>query len=216
MSNAIQFWLAYNNGAERLQLPVNPESIKISTSHSYEDVQVSQLGEYTVIGDARLRDFSFSAFLPRDYNPSYCEYESIPAPWDAVETIERWMKSRKPIRLTVTGTPINYAVTIRSFNYEPERAGNPGDIYYDISLKEYVFVDANTAQITGNTAKVKSSTTRPANRDIPSSYTVKSGDNLTKIALRYGLNTRDLYAKNTKVVGKDPNLIFPGQVLTLA
>lgn len=216
MPNAIQFWLSFNNGAERLQLPVNPASIRIATSHSYEDVQVSQLGEYTVIGDARLRDFSFSSHFPRDYNPSYCEYEAIPAPWDAVDTIDRWIKSRRPVRLTVTGTPINYAVTIRSFTIDPDRSGTPGDIYYDIALKEYVFVTTNTVQVTEDAAKIKSVPDRQDSREIPKTYVVASGDNLTKIALRYGLNTRDLYAKNKGAVGPDPNRIFPGQVLALA
>lgn len=199
-----------------MQLPVNPPSISIQSDYGWEDVEITQLGEYSIPSGARLRGFSLSSFFPRDYNSSYCEYETIPTPWSAVETIERWMQTRRPIRLTITGTPINYAVTIRTFNYEPERAGNPGDIYYDIALKEYVFVTANTVQMTNNAAKVTQGTARPTNRDIPSTYTVKPGDNLTKIALRYGLNTRDLYAKNTKVIGKDPNLIYPGQVLTLA
>lgn len=216
MPNAIQFWLSFNNGAERLQLPVNPASIRIQSSHSYEDVTVSQLGEYTVIGDARLRDFSFSSFFPRDYNSSYCEYEAIPAPWDAVQTIEAWMKSRRPIRLTITGTPINYAATIRSFVIDAERGGEPGDIYYDLALKEYVFIDTKTVEVIGDAAKVKSESTRPTNREIPSSYTVKAGDNLTKIGLRYGKPWRDIYAKNAKVIGPDPNLLRPGQVLALA
>ncbi|EMT54709.1 peptidoglycan-binding lysin domain-containing protein [Brevibacillus borstelensis AK1] len=216
MPNAIQFWLSFGNGAERLQLPVNPESIRIQSSHTYEDVTVSQLGEYTVIGDAKLWDFSFSSFFPRDYNSSYCEYETIPAPWDAVQTIETWMKSRRPIRLTITGTPINYAVTVRSFNIDAERGGEPGDIYYDLALKEYVFIDTKTVEVLGDTAKVKSESTRPTNREIPSSYTVKAGDNLTKIGLRFGKPWRDIYAKNTKVIGPDPNRIYPGQVLALA
>jgi nucleoid-associated protein YgaU len=199
-----------------LQLPVNPPSVQISSSHSYEDVQVSQLGEYTVIGDANLRDFSFSSFFPRDYNPSYCEYEAIPAPWDAVQTIEGWMKSRRPIRLTITGTPINVAVTIRSFNYEPERAGNPGDIYYDLSLKEYVFVETNKVEIVGNKAKVSVEATREDTRSTPTTYTVKPGDNLTKIALRYGKKWPEIYAKNKAVIGPDPNRIYPGQKLVLA
>ncbi|WP_188068971.1 LysM peptidoglycan-binding domain-containing protein [Brevibacillus brevis] len=217
MSNAIQFWLSYNSGAERLQLPVNPASIRIQSSHSYEDVTVSQLGEYTVIGDARLRDFSFSSVFPRDYSSSYCEYEAIPAPWDAVATIERWIATRKPIRLTITGTPSTYPVTIRSFDIDPERAGSPGDIYYDIALKEYKFAETSRLEMTPVAAKVSGVSARASDisREIPKTYTVKSGDNLTKIGLRYGLKWRDIYAKNTKVIGKDPNLIFPGQVLTL-
>ena len=126
------------------------------------------------------------------------------------------MKSRRPIRLTITGTPINYAVTVRSFNYEPERAGNPGDIYFDLALNEYVFVTTNTVQVTESAATVKAEATRQDTREIPSKYTVKAGDNLTKIGLQYGVQWRDIYAKNQSVIGPDPNLIYPGQVLTLA
>jgi len=216
LPNAIQFWLSFNNGAERLQLPVNPASIRIQSDYGWEDVTITQLGEYSIPSDAKLRGFSLSSFFPRDYNPSYCEYEAIPSPWSAVETIDAWAKSRRPVRLTVTGTPINYAVTIRSFNQESERAGNPGDIYYELTLKEYVFVTTNAVQMTEDAAKVKNVPDRQDSREIPKTYTVAPGDNLTKIALRYGLQTRDLYAKNKGTVGPDPNRIFPGQVLALA
>ncbi|WNF07482.1 LysM peptidoglycan-binding domain-containing protein [Brevibacillus borstelensis] len=163
-----------------------------------------------------MRGFSLSSFFPRDYNPSYCEYEAIPSPWDAVQTIDTWAKSRRPVRLTVTGTPINYAVTIRSFPIDPERAGSPGDIYYDLTLKEYVFAETQKIEVTSDAAKVQSAPTRPSNREIPSSYTVKAGDNLTKIGLRYGKKWPEIYAKNKSVIGPDPNRIYPGQKLVLA
>ncbi len=51
----------------------------------------------------------------------------------------------------------------------------------------------------------------------PSSYTVASGDTLYRIALDHdiegGWNT--LYEANKKTVGGDPDLILPGQKLTL-
>ncbi|QDX93641.1 LysM peptidoglycan-binding domain-containing protein [Brevibacillus laterosporus] len=219
MPNTIQFWLSYNNGAERLQLPVNPEYIQISQQHRYDDVLVSHLGEFTIIGDAKLRDFSFSSFFPRDYHSSYCEYEGVPDPWATVEMLERWRDSRKPCRLTVTGTPINYAVTIRSFEIVPEKHGAPGDIYYDIALKEYKFVSIRqidmSAKKSDGTAKVKKTATRGGKKDVPKPYVVKKGDCLSVIAARYGLKTRDVYAKNKAVVGPDPNRIYPGQKLVL-
>lgn len=197
-------------------MPVNPPSISIQSDYGWEDVEITHLGEYSVPGNARLRDFSFSSFFPRDYNPSYCEYENVPDPWTAVQKIEQWAKSRKPIRLTITGTPINVAVTIRSFSIDPERAGAPGDIYYDLALKEYVFVDVKKVDISGNTATVSAITQRADNRTKPSTYTVKPGDNLTKIALKYGGTARNLYAKNAKVIGPDPNYLRVGMVLKLA
>jgi|SRR6185437_3789519 len=46
------------------------------------------------------------------------------------------------------------------------------------------------------------------------SYTVVSGDTLSGIAAREGIsNWETLYQDNQSVVGSNPNLIFPGQVL---
>lgn len=47
-------------------------------------------------------------------------------------------------------------------------------------------------------------------------YTVKSGDFLTKIAEKYGTSWETIYAHNKSVIGSDPDLIFPGQVLTIS
>ncbi|GAA2791644.1 transglycosylase family protein [Kitasatospora sp. CM 4170] len=47
------------------------------------------------------------------------------------------------------------------------------------------------------------------------SYTVKSGDTLSDIAAKFGTDTATLYAKNTRTIGADPDLIFPGQALSL-
>ena len=44
-------------------------------------------------------------------------------------------------------------------------------------------------------------------------YTVKSGDTLSGIANRYGTTWQKLYEKNKNVIGSNPDLIKPGQVL---
>ncbi|TQF02873.1 LysM peptidoglycan-binding domain-containing protein [Kitasatospora acidiphila] len=46
------------------------------------------------------------------------------------------------------------------------------------------------------------------------SYTVKSGDTLSAIAAAHGTDWHALYQKNASVIGGNPNLIFPGQVLS--
>lgn len=49
----------------------------------------------------------------------------------------------------------------------------------------------------------------------PSGYTVSAGDTLSKIAQQYGLTAQELYNVNSGVIGPDPNLIRPGQVLSV-
>ncbi|MFI9331195.1 transglycosylase family protein [Kitasatospora sp. NPDC052868] len=46
-------------------------------------------------------------------------------------------------------------------------------------------------------------------------YTVKSGDTLSSIAAAKGLDWHDLYNDNAKVIGANPDLILPGQTLTV-
>jgi nucleoid-associated protein YgaU len=45
------------------------------------------------------------------------------------------------------------------------------------------------------------------------SYTVAAGDTLSKIASAHGVSWQTLYNENKSVVGSNPNLILPGQVL---
>jgi LysM repeat protein len=47
-------------------------------------------------------------------------------------------------------------------------------------------------------------------------YTVARGNTLTQIAAAHSQPWRDLYQRNVDVVGGNPDLIFPGQVLTMA
>lgn len=46
-------------------------------------------------------------------------------------------------------------------------------------------------------------------------YTVEPGDWLSKIGPRYGVTWQQLYADNETVIGDNPNLIYPGQVLVV-
>lgn len=46
-------------------------------------------------------------------------------------------------------------------------------------------------------------------------YTVKSGDSLSKIAAKYGITWQQLYEANKAVIGDNPNLIYAGQTYTI-
>jgi nucleoid-associated protein YgaU len=129
----------------------------------------------------------------------------FPAPYDCVKRIERWRKSEKPVKLTITGTDIDLSVSIESLNTGEEEG--TGDVYYSLELKEYKYITLDTKQTTD-------SQVRPVTKEVPQKYTVKAGDTLWMIAQRqYGDGSRypSIAAKNGI---KNPNLIYPGQVLT--
>ncbi|WP_165985546.1 transglycosylase family protein [Streptomyces sp. YIM 98790] len=62
---------------------------------------------------------------------------------------------------------------------------------------------------------VDSEPAAPAERSSGDLYTVESGDTLFKIAQAHGTTWQQIYADNKDVIGGNPDLIHPGQQLTL-
>ncbi|ANW20899.1 transglycosylase family protein [Streptomyces clavuligerus] len=58
-------------------------------------------------------------------------------------------------------------------------------------------------------------TSRSGERARGTAYTVRAGDTLSSIAQAHGTDWRTLHTANRQVVGADPDLIVPGQRLTL-
>ncbi|HEY3873132.1 MAG TPA: transglycosylase family protein [Actinocrinis sp.] len=69
---------------------------------------------------------------------------------------------------------------------------------------------SSSSSSTGSTSGSSSSSSSGGN-----SYTVASGDTLSTIAQKLGVSDwHSLYNENTSVIGSNPDLIFPGQVLS--
>lgn len=207
----MEFWLSFNNFAEKLQLPVSPSEFSITTGSLNESINITNLGDINQIGGEGLVSIDIVSFFPRRFS-SYTT-PSVPDPYKAVEQIEAWRKSKKPIRFIITGTPINLACAIESFTWG-ERGGSR-DVDYSLSLKEYRFIQVKQIREVkqADASLIKE---RPDARETPKTYTIKSGDSLSLIAKKiYGDTGKwnDLFAANKSVIGSNPNLIKPGQVL---
>lgn len=207
----MEFWLSFNNFAEKLQLPVPPAEFSMTTGNLNETVNITNLGDITQIGGETLAEIELTSFFPA--RPAPYTTRTVSDPYAAVELIEKWRKSKKPIRFLVTGTPVNLACAVESFTWG-ERGGSR-DVDYSLKLKEYRFIQVK--QIS-QVQQVVVSPERPNTKPEPTSYTIKSGDSLFMIAKRAlgdGTRWRDIYEKNKSVIGANPNLIYPGQVLQL-
>ncbi|MGG3939484.1 LysM peptidoglycan-binding domain-containing protein [Anoxybacillus kestanbolensis] len=218
MKVKMQFWLRY--GSENLQLPVNPSSFEVASPYGIEVIEVDNLGEITIPKNRGLQEFRFESFLPEKYDPTYCVHNRIIPPNDFIEIIEGWRDEEKPVRFTVTTANINTLVLIPEFTYRPSPPGSPGEIQFSISLKEYrVPVIKKLTSTAVSSKKSSKMAQRPPKQETkPKTYTVRPGDTLWSISMKFyktGSKVDAIHQANKKVIGKDPNKIYPGQKLVL-
>lgn len=195
------------------QFPVNPEEITITRGKSLETVNILSLGEYDFPAGEKVKEIAFSSFFPASYDEGYCKYSQLPDPQEAMNGLTRMMNSKTPVRLIITDTAVNVLVMISAHN-TTFKGGEPGDVYFELTARTWRDMKVHTKAA----AVQKSQDSRPDTKPKVKTYTVKSGDTLSKIAkLELGNSAKwqDIYNANVKIIGKDPNKIKPGQKLVM-
>lgn len=218
MSIKYQMWLTYNAEKEKIQLPVLPETFKTNNGSSNDSMDITGLGEIIIMQSRPALQFSFSSFFPAARFPGL-QVSSITKPLELVQKINTWKASKKPVHFIATACGVDLYCSIEKFNYS-EEGGDPGTYQYDITLKEYreITVRQVKVDIPSKEAAVEKEEARVDNSVQPKTYTVKSGDCLWNIAKQFygsGSDYTKIYNANKGTIGGNPNLIYPGQVLTL-
>ncbi|MCT4544433.1 MAG: LysM peptidoglycan-binding domain-containing protein [Vallitalea sp.] len=138
--------------------------------------------------------------------------DTIKSSMDYVNLIKAWIDNKDIVRVVISkelDVKIDLEFYIESISY-CEDGKTVGDILYNIVFREHrqrIFSTINNKALR-----------RSNNKKIINRYTVKEGDYLIKIARKvYGNSSRwkDIYNANRTIIGKNPNLIFPNQVLTI-
>ncbi|BBI31456.1 LysM peptidoglycan-binding domain-containing protein [Cohnella abietis] len=190
--------------------PVNPEEVLIRREKQYETATILSLGEIDLIQGEKVKEITFSSFFPKRYDRSYCRYFNIPDPQEAMNRVTALLKSKHPVRLIITGTIINALVHVSAHD-STFKGGEVGDVYFDITFRTW----RNTKVRRIGTDRASP---RPDTKPVPKIYLIKQGDTLTSIAKRELGNSskwRALYDNNKAIIGRDPNLIKPGQKLVM-
>lgn len=202
----MEVWI--NQDSDKLRLPVLPPKFEVEVENNNTTVNINEIGDVNLIGKTGLKSMGIETFFPNQ-NYSFVEYNNFLKPYKAVEKLEKWRKSGKPVRLIITTTGINLLMLIEDLTYG-ERDGT-GDVYYTLNLREYKILK------TKKVAKVmipEPKRPAPPKPKATRTYVVKRGDCLWNIAKKYygkGSDWRKIYNKNKKVIGSNPNLIYPGQ-----
>lgn len=212
----IEMEFTLKDGTTSFQFPVNPEELNISRSKGYETIQMLEHGEFDFAQGERVKEITFSSFFPKEYDASYCTYADIPDPRVAMNILNTFLVSKKPLRFIITNTGVNVPVYLVSHN-TTFRGGESGDIYFDLTMRTWR--DSKVEKTNGKTAGQAGKTnTRTDLKKTNKTYIVKSGDSLSKIAkLELGSSSRwnEIYKLNAKTIGSDPNRIKPGQKLVM-
>lgn len=212
----------FKYGSKKYKLPVNPEEIKRSRNLNVEAYQVLGAGQVSIPSYCELEEYSFEAEFPsQDYH-----YMNSGARADAdyyEKMFRKAQKNLKPIRFIASNDitdDISVMVLVKSVE-SVEKAGEEGDKYLTIKLQEYKAPGKRYVAVQTATATVKQEDTAAATKTNPAvtenkTHTVQSGDTLWGIAKKYygnGSQYTKIAAANPGI--KNPNLIYPGQVLTI-
>lgn len=212
----------FKYGGKKYKLPVNPEEIKRSRELNIENYQVLGTGQVSVPSYYSLEEFSFEAEFPsQDYH-----YMNSGSRADAdyyEKMFRKAQKNMKPVRFIASNDitdDISVMVLVKSVE-AVEKAGEEGDKYLSIKLQEYKAPGKRYVAVQTVAATVKQEDTAAAAETNPAvtenkTHTVQSGDTLWAIAKKYygnGGQYTKIASANPDI--KNPNLIYPGQVLSI-
>lgn len=133
------FELSSNNRGEVITLPVNPSSFELSEPKLNQKITLLNIGEINLLGQRGLATGTLSSFFPSTKSPFYRRADREPNEY--INTLQKWKNGDDPIRLIVSGSNINLAMTIDKLTYS-QKEGD-GDIYYTVDLSEYRYLNVS-------------------------------------------------------------------------
>lgn len=217
----------YNFFLDDVQFPVAPKSLTLKINNKNETVTLIDDGEVNLLKKAGLTEIEFEILLPNVKYP-FAVYPNGYQPASYyLNKLEQLKVNQKPFtfivnRMKPNGQLLfdtNMLVSLEDYEIQ-EDADNGFDIIVPIRLKQYrpwgtkILKMQSAPQTQVKSVKVEKQRDT-STKSIPKTYTVKRGDTLWAIAKKE-LGDGSKYTELAKLNNiKNPNLIYPGQVLKL-
>lgn len=214
----------FEQGGEEIQLPVPPSNLSLKINNKNKTVDLLNLGEVNILKDAGLSEWSFTILLPGKAYPFAVYKYDYQEPEFFLGKFKEYKASKKPVRFIISrlapwgGTLFgnNMLVSFESYTVE-ENAGEEGDLYVSLELKQYKEYLTQKVELTPMDENVVTAIIEPERpaKDPPKTYIVQEGDSLWLIAKKQ-LNDGSKFTEIAKLNNlKSPNLLRPGQLLYL-
>lgn len=223
--------MAYYFYLDKVLLPIAPSSLDIKINNQNKTLTLINDGEINILKKAGLSDVNFDCLIPQVKYPFALYKSGFQRASYYLDKFEQLKTNQKSFQFIVTRTlpngkmlfDTNMKVSLEDYTIK-ENSKEGFDLVVSIKLKQYRDYGTKTANITFAQSKPKATvkqarptTSSPAPKIKPRTHKVVRGDTLWAIAKKFygkGSQYPKIYNANKDKV-KNPNLIYPGQVLTI-
>lgn len=217
----------YSFFIDGMELPIAPQKLTVKIKGNNKTLTLINEGDINFLRAPGLTEITFDAVLPMLGQYSFANGYRRPDSY--LNKLESLMTDKEPFRFLVSRVSpsgrllydTNMKVSLENYTVTEDATKGP-DVTVSITLKQYINYSTKTVTVVKPKPEKKPVVQQKKKRETSSApkvktYTVKSGDCLWNIAKKYygnGAQYTKIYNANKGKI-KNPNLIYPGQVLTI-
>lgn len=217
----------YSFFIDGMELPIAPQKLTVKIKGNNKTLTLINEGDINFLRAPGLTEITFDAVLPMLGQYSFANGYRRPDSY--LNKLESLMTGKEPFRFLVSRVSpsgrllydTNMKVSLENYTVTEDATKGP-DVTVSITLKQYISYSTKTVTVVKPEPEKKPVVQQKKKRETSSApkvktYTVKSGDCLWNIAKKYygnGAQYTKIYNANKGKI-KNPNLIYPGQVLTI-
>lgn len=216
--------MAYSFFIDKVQFPVAPSKFSTKIKNQNTTITLINEGEVNLLKQAGLTELSFELLLPNTKYPFAVYPDGFKPATYYLEILKSLKVDKKPFQFLMTRmkpdgnlfSDTKMTVSLEEYEIKDDHAYG-FDMVVQVQLKQYLEYGTKVIEIIKTNANGKSvaktTKSRPANKEAPKSHKVVKGDTLWAICKRY-LGDPTKYpeiAKKNNI--KNPNLIYPGQII---
>lgn len=215
----------YDFYLDKCLLPIAPEKLELKINNANDTTTLINDGQINILKTPELTDVEFECRIPQTKYPfaTYAsDFKGAPYFLDYFENLKI---GKKPFQFIVSRTlpsgkvlfSTNLKVSLEDYKIT-EQAKDGFDLTVKIKLKQYRDYGTKTVTIKDSAGRAAVNKSRAAKGTAAQTYTVVAGDCLWNLARRFygdGSKFNVIYDANREMIGEDPHLIYPGQVLSI-
>jgi len=212
-------------------LQIAPDKLQVKINNANDTLTLINEGQINILKTPEPTDVEFECIIPQTKYPFATYRSGFKGASYFLDYFESLKVDKKPFQFIVSRTlpngkvlfSTNMKVSLEDYKIT-EQAKDGFDLKVKIKLKQYRDYGTKTVNIKMSGSKpiatvqnARAAGTSPA-LAAAQSYTVVQGDCLWNIAKRFygnGAKYTIIYNANKGIIGGNPNLIYPGQVLTI-